>query len=503
MKLKIGLWSLLILLFFACADLQAKKKKKQYFKQNKFEVDFSSTHPIFAQNFIGDPNKELLILGVNEKKEKIAALYAFDNESSNYFLHSKHIIPSATTAFDFLTNTKGLVNLLLLSSKELLLLNFEQKNIIPLMSTESIYLKDNPQFIARKQLVKDINNDDLDDIVIPNFSNTSLFLQQSDGEFVKNLLPIKPRIDMNAREISFSENNFFYQDINFDQRNDLILVEENKLVIYEQLESGEFSSIANEQQLPMQVSGVPWWFVRTADGEQIDQSQLKHRMIEDLTDINGDKIVDLMVRQTESSGVLDKSIHYDIYFGSNEEGILKFNQKANTQIVADGTLANLQLLDVNGDGKMEVLVSSFDIGVTQIIGALLSGSIDQDVFVFSLNQNNQYDKKPLFSEEVDLNFSLSSGSTGQPVLLSADLNGDGLKELVLSVSEKRLAIHIGTIDKELFVSKPKRQHIQLPQNGAMLSAVDLNGDKKEEIIIRYGKQDEQSLRKQIVILSVK
>ena len=503
MKLKLGLWTILILLIFTSATLQAKKKKRQYFNQTKFEVDFTVTHPIYAKNFIGDSNKEIVIFGVNENKEKIIALYIFNDEQSNYLLYSKQVIPSNIVAFDFLTNTKGLVNLLLLDSKELSLFNLEQQNIIPLMTVESIYLEDSPQFIAKKQLVKDLNKDGLDDIVIPNFSNTSFLLQQADGEFVNNRLPIKPRIDMNMREISFSENQFFYQDINFDQRADLILVEENKLMTYEQLESGEFSTIANTQLLPMKVSGVPWWFVRTSDGEQIDQSQLKHRMVEDLVDINGDNIVDLMVRQTESSGVLDKSIHYDIYFGSNQDGILNYSAEADTKIVADGTLANLQLLDMNGDGKKEVLVSSFDIGVSQIIGALLSGSIDQDVFVFSLNQNNHYDKKPLFSEEVDLKFSLSSGSTGQPVLLSADLNGDGLKELILSATEKRLAIYTGIANKELFDSKSKRQHIPLPQNGAMLSAVDLNGDSKEEIIIRYGKQDEPSLRKQVIILSAK
>jgi len=503
MKLKLGLWTILILLVFTSLGIQAKKKKKQYFSQIEFEVDFTVTHPIYAKNFIEDSNQEILIFGVNEKKEKIAALYVFNNEQSNFILHSKQIIPSNIAAFDFLTNAKGLANLLFLDSKGLSLLNLEKQKIIPLMAAASIYLKDSPQFIARKQLVKDLNNDGLDDIVIPNFSNTSLFLQTRDGEFIENRLPIKPRTDMNEREVSFSENHFLYQDINFDQRTDLILVEENKLVIYEQLESGEFSLIANEQQLPMQVSGVPWWFVRTADGKQIDQSQLKHRMIEDLIDINGDDIVDLMVRQTESSGVLDKSIHYDIYFGSNQEGILNFNAKADTQIVAEGTLANLQLLDMNDDGKKEVLVSSFDIGVSQIIGALLSGSIDQDVFVFSLNQDNHYDKKPLFSEEVDLKFSLSSGSTGQPVLLSADLNGDGLKELILSASEKKLAIYKGSASKQLFESRPKWQRVTLPQNGAMLSAADLNGDKKEEIIIRYGKQDEPGLRRQIIILSTK
>ena len=182
MKLKLALWTILTLLVFTSAETHAKKKKKQYFSQIEFEVDFTVTHPTYAKNFIGDFNKEILIFGINEKNEKIVALYAFDNKQSNYRLHLKQTVPKSIVAFDFLANSKGLMNILFLDSKGLSLLNFEKQSITPLMTARSIYLKDNPQFIAKKSLVKDLNNDGLEDILIPSFSNTRLFLQTTDGE---------------------------------------------------------------------------------------------------------------------------------------------------------------------------------------------------------------------------------------------------------------------------------------------------------------------------------
>ena len=108
-----------------------------------------------------------------------------------------------------------------------------------------------------------------------------------------------------------------------------------------------------------------------------------------------------------------------------------------------------------------------------------------------------------YDEEVDLNFSLSSGSTGQPVVLTADLNGDGFKELVLSAGKKRLAIYKGENNPQLFESRYKRHKLTLPQDGSMLTVADLNNDKQQEIIVRYGKQDENKLRNKVVILSAK
>ncbi|MDQ7048721.1 MAG: VCBS repeat-containing protein [Enterobacterales bacterium] len=301
-------------------------------------------------------------------------------------------------------------------------------------------------------MVKDLNGDGLDDIYISDFSRLSILLQQPGGEFVANDLPIKASVDMSRSEISFSETSIYLGDQNGDQLDDIMLLENGALMVFEQTSDGRFSDLANQLSLPIAISSRPWWSIRGADGEQLDQSSLKHLMLETIEDINGDSIVDLMLRETNSSGVFDRQNIYQIYFGELQENQLKFNQSANTSIRAEGTLSGLDIIDFNKDGKKEILVSSFDIGVSQIIGALLSGSIDQDVYIFALDDEGKFSKEPLFSEEVDLNFSLSSGRSGQAVLLAADFNGDGLNEMMLSASDNKLAIYQGVKDSELFRS---------------------------------------------------
>ncbi len=492
-------------------NVQAKKKK-QYFNQTEFEVDFTITHPIQSGSFIKKNSFEILILGEKNRvdstvdkesaTEQIAALYALD-ENNKYSKVREVVLPRAIIAFDLISSSKDIDKLLLLDSENLSLINFDKQSVEFLTKIASMYLDPNPQFVASKKMVRDINGDDLEDIVISDFKSIKVLIQQSDGEFIKRSLPIKPIIDMGSQHVSFSETRIFSVDTNFDDRPDIVVLENNQLTVFQQLKSGEFSPLHNIIELPMKVSSLEWWNVKGADGQSADQSNLEHQMLETIEDINGDNIVDIMIRRTKSSGVFDRDNRYEIHYGQNQKGTLSYSSAANTSVSAEGTLSGLRLIDVNNDGRKEILVSAFDIGVGQIIGALLSGSIDQDVYVFALNDKDQFIKKPIFRDDVDLNFSLSSGRSGQAVILSADFTGDGNNEMLLSDSSKRLSIYKGNSTIKLFSSAKERHRLSIPKEGSMLVSAKLSKDQKHSLIVRYGKQDDSKLRNKVVILSAK
>lgn len=169
-------------------------------------------------------------------------------------------------------------------------------------------------------------------------------------------------------------------------------------------------------------------------------------------------------------------------------------------ITADGTIGTLEIVDIDGDKRSEVLVSSFDIGVSQIIGALLSGSIDQDIYIFQLNEEGLYPEDPIVDKEVEMTFSLSSGKSGEPVVKLADLNGDGLKDLVVSSGESRLKIYPGTRKKRIFEKRSQRIKVDVPKQGSYVAVADINTDGKEDLIVRYGRQDDKELTNKLVLL---
>jgi len=123
--------------------------------------------------------------------------------------------------------------------------------------------------------------------------------------------------------------------------------------------------------------------------------------------------------------------------------------------------------------------------------------------VFALDDENRYEEDALMSKEVELNFSLTSGQSGEPIVRLSDVNGDGLQDLVLSSGEDRLVIFLGNQSAKLFERKSKKFTAVLPENGEFFEHYDINHDGKEDFIIRYGRLDDKSLANKVTILMVK
>jgi len=474
-------------------------------EEHTIQAPFNLTHPVLPADLLPSPGKELIILGVDDNLQKWLGIYTFNTDNQRYSLFQKLLLPPSFYSFDISDesddNQGGQV--LYFLSSEHIVQYVPHNSAAPfdvIADIQSIMLKKRPDFISRGEFVRDLNGDTLADILINDFSQVRLLIAKAEGGFEQQILPITPQVTVSKRGAEYIQSKLYISDTNLDGREDIIKIAEGELEVYPQNETGMFNTLASYIPVRQAISGVDWWSKRDAYGESLDQSSLIYRKVEEVRDINNDGITDLVLRYTKSSGVLDRVNDYEIFLGENLKGKLVFPVKANSVVHAEGTLTGLEFIDIDNDDKLEVMVAGFDIGLSQIIGALVSGSIDQDVYLFKMENNSLFPTKPNVSKEVELSFSLTSGQSGSPVVKLADINGDKLQDLILSDGQDRLKIYLGDPVGKLFKRRSEQFNTLLPQEGGMLTSDDLNGDGKDDILIKYGRQDDKTLLSQFKVL---
>ena len=476
------------------------KKTKVDFNEILIDAPYKLIQPVLAADIIENNAKELIVLGTDENKDKWLITYLFNDKKNEYAISNRLVIPKQFYSYDLSDYQSGLLqNLYFMSSNELVKYDAINNQFKTIAAISSIFLKDAPEHINRGHFIKDFNQDKIDDVLVSDFSSTHILIGQKDGQFTKQALPIAAEVNLLSDGATYKQAKLYFEDINFDSTIDIIQVGEGQMQVYPQTRSGIFNTQPNKVEINKAISGTEWWNKRDETGESLDQSELIYRKLEELRDLNSDGITDMIVRFTKVSGVLDRVNDYEIYLGTNNKGQLSYPEKPNSTIRADGTLTGLEFVDIDNDNKSEVMLAGFDIGMSQIIGALLAGSIDQDVYLFKMNGEDNYQKAQV-SKEVELNFSLSSGQSGSAVVKLGDLDGDGLKDLILSDGDDELKIYLGDTSKRLFKKRAQDYDTQLPQDGNLVYINDLSHDGKDDLLIKFSKKDENSSGKNFKVL---
>ena len=476
----------------------------ELFKKLDIESEFKITQPVIAADILKKAGKELLTFTVDSEGQRWLIIYALD-DSSEYKEYKRIKLNNDFLNYDLAEYEVGKTQRLYFSTYSSLWMLQEGKedlslNLNKVMNIDSIYIDKSPQFITRGSYVKSLNDDDFDDFIFSGFDDVSVYVGESKSTWKKQSLPIPPNVKRYRERITYEQREVFLVDMNLDGATDIVLAKEGELSVFFLKESDFYESEPKLFSIKSSISGLNWWDKRDANGEGLDQSDLVYRKLEELKDINNDGVTDMIVRYTKSSGVLDRVNDYEVYFGKAVDGLVSYDDSANTVIKAEGTLTGLEFVDIDEDSIFEVLLSGFDIGLSEIIGALVAGSIDQNVFLFKLDDKNRYSKKPVVNKEVELSFSLTSGQSGSPVVQLADITGDNIKDLILSDGDDELKIYFGTSGKKLLKRKSKSYEVNLPTDGNTLYVEDLNMDGKDDILMKYGPLDAPELSNRFTIL---
>lgn len=480
----------------------AKKSTEPRFDEIEFEAPFDLTHPLMTVDLLTLNGKEVVTFSEDKKGNRWIIVYSLNKESA-LEEKSRVALPKSFYSFDISEYVEGeRQTIYFLTDKKLYKFGekeSETKTLTEVLPISSIAVGEQTQYLSKGDFLIDINSDGKEDVYLAGFNATHLFITEA-GNFKQVNLPITPRTEFSSQSTQYFKTQLFFTDVNFDSNLDIAYVEKGVLIYFVQSDKGTFDLEPRRLAINEKIHGIDWWDQRGSDGEQLDQSQLSYKRIEQFKDINADSIPDMVVRFTQSEGVLDKTNDYEVYLGQNQNNTLQFTHEPTSIIRGEGTLTGMQFVDVNNDKKSEILVSGFKLGVSQIIGAIIAGSIDQDVHLFYMEDNDTFNKSSKVSKEVELKFSLSSGTSGSPVVKLADIDGNGVKDLILSDDDDRLLLYMGGDNASIFAKRSEKFKTLLPAQGDMLIHDDVNNDGKDDLLLKYGREDNENLRNVFKIL---
>jgi hypothetical protein len=204
-------------------------------------------------------------------------------------------------------------------------------------------------------------------------------------------------------------------------------------------------------------------------------------------DFDGDGRVDLLISNSRGS-LFEAST--DVTIHMNRGGDWNFD--APDQVFhTEGGITTHQVLDLDGDGRMELIAARIPTGVLEVVEILLTRAIDAELDIHRSDGELPFDPKPWNSWKMGIAFSFETFRTkGFIPTLEADLNADGRRDLIGSGDGEEITIHLG----EGGHGYKKRHARQKLDTGGRIRFGDLDGDGLTDFVLYDPRRPSEPLR---------
>ena len=215
--------------------------------------------------------------------------------------------------------------------------------------------------IPHVDVTQDINADDRDDLVVPDVDGFWVFTQMSDGAFAKKV-KIGTSTEMERilgadgyRYDPWSQSRIYEIDYNRDDRIDMVFWDKDHFKVHLQDESGLFAPKAKTF-----ITDVAFDSDRRA---ALTTEDMTGKVLHSLADLNGDGVADLVVYKLSGKDISNKFSSYEVHFGtpSPDDGIV-FARDANIAFQSDERIQiGMDQHDFNRDGQIDLMITTIHV----------------------------------------------------------------------------------------------------------------------------------------------
>ena len=376
-------------------------------------------------------------------------------------------------------------------------LDVEAQSFKPLIKLPSIYRTKAVDLDTDIEFARDLTGDGLDDLLMPDFDGWRFSVAQSDGTFSKPQL-FGPQPIMNvgsARYVNFTANTPYLLDHNQDDRLDVAFWADDALQVYYQNEGAVFSTTPVTMEVAPNIESDAFFSLSVGTDE--DNPTGRQVLLDAIEDLDGDGLPDMVVYSVTGEGLFGKETRFEIHRGvRNEQNQLTFESTASSVVGSGGIQIAAERRDLNGDGTLEMMVTSFDLGIGSIIRGLLSRKANLQLAIYEM-QDGRYPKTPVLTRKVTAKLDIGKGDIFVPAVLAGDVNGDGIKDLLVQDGDGELDVFVGQTGKRLFARSPITINVDLPESDGSIKVANLDGDADDDLLVLFDANKAEQRQPQI------
>jgi hypothetical protein len=264
-------------------------------------------------------------------------------------------------------------------------------------------------------------------------------------------------------QIFFDVPRFSIGDIDGDGRADVLSSARHDLRVFLQREDGSFPS-QPDRHLPLG---------RVSMEDHMRGSGAVRTLARD---IDGDGRLDLMISET-AGGFTNAKSATSIYF--NREGGWDLGVP-DLALAREKIIGADQLLDFDGNGRLELLQGRIPVSVFEIAEVILTRSFDAHMAIYPLAPNGSETSEPSYERKLGIPIDFDTGRLrGFIPSFRHDLNDDGFLDFLHSTDGSGIEVYLGNQEFD-YRKRVARQ--KLPTSG-VLRAGDLDGDGLVDFVL--------------------
>jgi FG-GAP-like repeat len=357
---------------------------------------------------------------------------------------------------------------------------------VKLLEQTTAFTRPAPGALPRLRIVQDLSGPGSHELLVAGPKVLGVYKRQGNGAYVRAAeLALDVQAGWSAADqlrrldrartgsvpyfrLSFSFPSLYVADVDGDGLLDVVATLEDRVAIYRQSPGFAF---ARAPSLSRDFA------VRTP--EELKEAGTSASVT--VSDVDGDGVADLVVRKLVARGLASVTTTTYVFFGRKGGTYAEAPDQVLRGEGATGT--DVELFDVTGDGRPDLVVPSVNIGIFAIVKILLNRtlSINFQVFPF-LPATRRFADKPAAERELSFKLNLSGVADIQAIDMFGDYNGDKRVDLAFGTGDDELSIFLGG-QGALFADSAATR-IPVRAVGRMES-VDLDGKGRSDMLLYY------------------